>query len=110
MGSIMAPEVCTFMDASVSTFIVLKDVCMLLVTSVPIYIITDSKQLFDAMTKSQRTTERQLRIDILSARQSYKLFEISEMGLVKGDENPADCVSIALYLLLITQTNKTTVQ
>lgn len=49
---------------------------------------TDFKLLFDAMKKRKRTMERQLMIDIIFVRQYYKRFEISRMGLVKGDKTP----------------------
>lgn len=51
---------------------------------------TDSKQLFDALTRRKQTTEKRLMIDIASAREAYKKFEIQAVGLIRGDQNPAD--------------------
>lgn len=91
--SIMGGEVCAFVDAFDYAFMMMKDLNTMLGKVIPIFMFTDSKQLFDALTKGKRTTEKRLMIDILSARQSYKRFEISAIGLVTGLSNPADGLS-----------------
>lgn len=59
-------------------------------SELPLDILTESKQLFDAMTKGQQTTENLLMIDISAVRQAYRKFEISQVGLVSTRHNPAD--------------------
>ena len=52
--------------------------------------LTDFKQLFDVITKSSHTTEKRLMIEVTAAREAYNRHEISNVGLVPGDGNPAD--------------------
>lgn len=54
---------------------------------------TDSKQLFDAISEGKRTTERRLPIDIQAARDAYKSFEITTIGLISGTSNSVDALS-----------------
>lgn len=91
--SIMAGEVCAFMDAFDVSFMVSSDISNLLGITIPVFMFTDSKQLFDSVTKGKRTTEKRLMIDISAARESYKRFEIEAIGLIKGSDNPADDLS-----------------
>lgn len=88
--SIMAAEVCAFMDAFDVGTVMARDLRSLLGKDIPINMFTDSKQLFDALTRGKQTTEKRLMIDIASAREAYKRFEIQAVGLVRGDQNPAD--------------------
>lgn len=91
--SIMAGEVYAFMDAFDTAFSIAHDLTTLLGCNVPILMFTDSKQLFDALTKGKRTTEKRLMIDIATAREAYKRFEIFAVGLLRGDTNPADALT-----------------
>lgn len=52
--------------------------------------LTVSKQLFDAIVKGRRTTERRQMIEIGSVEQSYRSFEIPHIDLVRGCDNPAN--------------------
>lgn len=91
--SIMAGEVCAFMDAFDAAYMLRSDMQEILGVEIPLLMFTDSKQLFDAMTKGRRTTEKRLMIDVSAARQAYRRFEISAVGLVRGEDNPADALS-----------------
>lgn len=91
--SVMGAEVCAFIDAFDKSFMMSADLSELLSTSLRIMIYTDSKQLFDAMTKGRRTTEKRLATEISAARQSYRRFEIHAVGLVRGENNPAEGLS-----------------
>ena len=51
---------------------------------------TDSKCLFDVVTKNSSTLEKRLMIDISATREYYKRGEISELGHVLTSHNPAD--------------------
>lgn len=88
--SILAEEVCAFMDAFDVSFMISSDVSNLLGMTITVFLFTDSKQLFDSVTKAKRTTEKRLMIDISAARESYKRYEIEAIGLIKGCDNPAD--------------------
>ena len=51
---------------------------------------TDSKSLFDVITKSSQTQERRLMIDLQAVRNAYTTHEISNVGFLRSEENPAD--------------------
>jgi hypothetical protein len=57
---------------------------------VPLSLLTDSKSLFDIITKSSSTLEKRLMIDVAAARESYANEELSDIGLIRGEHNPAD--------------------
>lgn len=54
---------------------------------------TDSRLLFDALTRGRRTSERRLTVDITAARETYRNQEIACIGLINGHDNPADALS-----------------
>lgn len=105
--SIMAGEVCVFIDGFDLGFTMTADLELLLKHRLNIYIFTDSKQLFDAITKGMHNMERRLMVDILAARQSYRCFEIKDVALIKGDVNAADALlkikgSDSLYKMMVS--------
>ncbi len=54
---------------------------------------TDSKQLFDFITQASHTTEKRLMIDVAAAREAYYRHEISNVGLIAGEDNIPDCLT-----------------
>ena len=60
-------------------------------------VMTDSKTLFNVVTKEAMTTERRLQIDILTIKQSYDEGEIRRMSWLPGMMNPAD--SLTKYIV-----------
>lgn len=63
----MVAEVAEFFDAFDSFYMIARDMEKTINCSIPVYIYTDSKQLFYAMKKGRRTTERILVVDIAPA-------------------------------------------
>ena len=51
---------------------------------------TDSKSLFDIISKGSRTSEKRVTLDIHTARQAYQSREISNIGFVRSSDNLAD--------------------
>jgi hypothetical protein len=51
--------------------------------------LTDSKSLSDIVTKLSSTLEKRLMNDVAAARESYAKEELSEIGLIRGEHNPA---------------------
>lgn len=54
---------------------------------------TDSKSLFDIITKYSDTTEKRLQIDLSSVREGYKSQEISDIAFIRSQFNPADALT-----------------
>jgi len=82
---------------------------------IPMTILTDSKQLFDVVTRGSHPTEKRLLIDVAAAREAYNRREISNVGLVMSDNNIADSLtkvkpSGALEPLLATGVDRTPVE
>ncbi len=51
---------------------------------------TDSKSLFDIISKASRTSEKRIMLDIHANRQSFQKKEISSIGLVRWNHNLTD--------------------
>ena len=58
--------------------------------TVPLRIFTDSKSLFDFVTKSASTTERGLIIDVQEVRNGYNKPDVSDIRFIRSHNNPAD--------------------
>ena len=82
-----------FAEAFDAAFILKTDLQEVLYQPVPLDMLTDSKSLFDVITKNSSTTEKRLMIDIASARESYGRLEISNIGLVRSEHNIADAMT-----------------
>jgi len=88
--SIMAGEVYAFTAAFDEAFIIRYDLERLYGRHIPINIFTDSKQLFDVVTKGSHPTEKRLMVDVAAARQAYARHDISNVGLIASNDNIAD--------------------
>lgn len=86
----MASKVFAFTAAFDQAFVLRHDLERILGKDLRLMMFTDSKQLFDVITKSSHASEKRLMIEITAARQVYERHEISNVGLVAGTENPAD--------------------
>lgn len=86
----MAGEVYAIMDSFDKSFVIKKDLQSLLGISLDTWIMTDSRQLFDSVTKGKMTAERRLSIDSTARRESYHNFEMPCIGIIRGKVNPAD--------------------
>eukprot|EP00170_Pyropia_yezoensis_P004332 contig_17702_g4344 len=88
--SIMAGEVYAFAIAFDKVFVIKHDLERLYKQPVPLTMLTDSRQLFDVITRASHTTEKRLMIDIAAAREAYNRNEISNVSLVKSASDLAD--------------------
>lgn len=88
--SIMAGEVYAFADAFDTAFILKHDLERIYHQHLPLVMLTDSKQMFDVITRASHTTEKRLMIDVAAAREAYNRHEISNVGLVQSEHNIAD--------------------
>ena len=88
--SIMAGEVYAFAEGFDTVFAIKHALEKLYRQKIPITMLTDSKQMFDVITKASFTSEKRLLIDISAAREAYNRHEISNVGLVLSEHNIAD--------------------
>ena len=58
--------------------------------TVPVHLLTDSKSLFNIISKGSRTSEKRIMLDVHATREGYKSKETSNIGFVRSSENPAD--------------------
>lgn len=59
-------------------------------SSVPVKLYTDSKSLFDVISRGSRTAEKRLMLDVACAREGFIRHEISDIGFVRTAHNLAD--------------------
>jgi len=86
----MAGEAHMFADAFDAAFIIRHDLERLYLQHLPLVMLTDSKQIFDVITRASHTAEKRLMIDVAVAREAYNRYEISSVGLVKTEHNIAN--------------------
>lgn len=88
--SVLGGEVYAFADAFDSAYTLKMDLENILERKISLQMFTDSKSLFDIITKCSGTTEKRLLIDIKAVREAYERFEVSDVGFVRSENNPAD--------------------
>lgn len=91
--SIMAGEVYAFSAAFDEAFVIRYDLERLYSRHIPLIMFTDSKQLFDVVTKASHPTEKRLMVDIAAARQAYNRQDISSVGLIASEHNLSDAMT-----------------
>ena len=62
---------------------------------IPLHVYTDSRSLYDCLTRINHTTEKRLLIDLRMLRQSYERREITEVFWIPTAQNPADAFTKA---------------
>lgn len=81
--SVLGGEVYAFEDSFDASYTIKRDLELTLKRPVCLNIFTDSKSLFDIITKCSSTTEKRLLIDIQTVREAYERFEFSDVGFVR---------------------------
>eukprot|EP00173_Palmaria_palmata_P004975 Plantae.Rhodophyta-Palmaria_palmata.ctg7907.p1 GENE.Plantae.Rhodophyta-Palmaria_palmata.ctg7907~~Plantae.Rhodophyta-Palmaria_palmata.ctg7907.p1 ORF type:complete len:225 (+),score=20.42 Plantae.Rhodophyta-Palmaria_palmata.ctg7907:63-677(+) len=89
--SAMSAESCAFADCYDAAFVLKVELERLLDMHIPLQMLVDSKQLFDAISHSSRTKEQRVMIDINAGKQGFERREISDLGLVTTVIMLADC-------------------
>lgn len=105
--SVLGSEMYAFADGFDYAFCVKKDLEKILARPIRLEMLTDSKCLFDVITRSSTFREKRLLIDIAVVKEAYNKHEISRVGHVFSNHNPADaltkvCNSAALNSILDT--------
>ena len=79
-----------FVDEFDLAYLLREQLIRVLRTRLPIKMLTDSKTLFDVVTRGTLTTERRLVIDLMAVRESYARGDVSDIGHVRSEHNLAD--------------------
>ena len=77
--SVLVAEVIAFADLFLEAFAINDFIEMEIANSVQLHLLTDSKSLFDIISKGSRTNEKRMMLDVYAARQAYKEQEISNI-------------------------------
>lgn len=88
--SVLAGEVYAFAEAFDEAFIIRYDLERIYGKHIPLSLYTDSKQLFEVVTKASHPTEKRLMVDIAAAREAYNRHDISNVGLIATNDNISD--------------------
>ena len=95
--SILGGEVYAFTDGFDCAFVIRHDLQKQYGRNIPLQMRTDSKQMFDVITKASHTSERRLMIDIAATREAYNANEVSNVGLLGSENNVADGLTKPKY-------------
>nr|AHF58602.1 polyprotein [Chondrus crispus] len=91
--SSLAGEIMGFSFAFDAAFIIKHDLEEITTRTFPLKMMTDSRALFDMVTRNSYSTERRLMIDMAAIRQSYQRREIDGIAHIPGPTNPADAMT-----------------
>lgn len=89
----MTGEMNSFGYAFDVTYVLKQDLQFIPDKRFPINMFTDSKQVFEAITKGQWTTEKKLIIEVIPTKKASKMFWINAIGLLSGSRNSGDALS-----------------
>lgn len=97
--SIMSVKVYSFSNAFDRAFTVRKDLKAMSGVKIPLCMFTLLKQLFDALTKGQQTTENRLIMDISVSCQAYRPFDITKLVPLCTNNSPVDGFGVIQKLI-----------
>ena len=89
----LSAEVVAFADLFDDAYALRSQVEQSLKCAVPMHLLTDSKSLFDIISKGSRSSEKRIMLDIRAAREAYQAREISNIGFVRSSDNLGDCLT-----------------
>lgn len=113
--SIMGGELYACTDVFDAGFSIISDIRVTLGSDAPLRFSTDSKQVFDVVTRGKRPTERRPGIEGTTGRDTYECQEIMQVGFIRGVDNHAYSLAKqsgnkALKVILETGVDVTLVQ
>ena len=88
--SVMAGEVIAFSDLFDVAATLASEIGTVLGKKIPVQLFTDSKSLFDVISKGSRTSEKRMMLDIAASREGFRDKVISDIGFVRSSRNLAD--------------------
>lgn len=87
---VLGGELNSFADALDIACVIKNEVESVIGKIIPITSLTDSKSLFDAITKSSSSSKKLLMIELSAVREAYSNHEISDVGYISSKNNPAE--------------------
>ena len=91
--SVLGSEIYAFADGFDFAFCLKTDLEKILKKRIPLQMYTDSKFLFDVITTASSLREKRLLIDIAVVKEAYYKQDISQVGHIFSDQNPADALT-----------------
>lgn len=88
--SAMSGEVIAFSDLFDAAAALAAELKNILNQTIPVQLLTDSKSLFDVISKGSRTSEKRTMLDVAAAREGFRDRVISDIGFVRSSQNVAD--------------------
>eukprot|EP00171_Calliarthron_tuberculosum_P022145 IDg22145t1 len=88
--SAMAGEVIAFSDLFDVAMTLASELHTILNKHIPVQLLTDSKSLFDVISKGTRTSEKRTMLEIAAAREGFRDRTINDIGFVRSKHNIAD--------------------
>lgn len=88
--SAMSGEVIAFNDMFDIAIALSEELQIIVGYPLPVQLLTDSKSLFDIISKGSRTSKKQTMLDIAAAREGFRDHVISDTGFVRTKKNVAD--------------------
>lgn len=88
--SAMAGEIIAFSDMFDVAITLAEELKTMYRIPIPLQLFTDSKSLFDIISKGSRTSEKRLMLDIAAAREGFRDHLISDIGFIRSTKNVAD--------------------
>ena len=88
--SAMAGELIAFSHMFDAAITINSELEAILRRRVPLQLFTDSKSLFDVISKGSKTSEKRLMLEIAAAREAFRDQVISDIGFVRSSSNIAD--------------------
>lgn len=94
--SAMAGEVIAFSDLFDVAAALASELGVLYDRNIPVQLLTDSKSLFDVISKGSRTSGKRMMLDIAATREGFRNKVISDIGFVRSSKNLADGLTKAM--------------
>ena len=91
--SAMASECLAFAEGWDNAFTLKRQLSDIMGVSLPVFMCTDSRALFDVLTACKRTKEGRLMIDIYGVRESLRKRELDNVFLIRSGHNLADALT-----------------
>jgi len=101
--SAMAGEVIAFSDLFDVAAALSSELSVLYGKNIPVQLLTDSKSLFDVISKGSRTSGKRMMLDIAATREGFRNKVISDIGFVRSSNNLADGLTKAMSQAALQQ-------